>query len=123
VNREGFESVLAMLARDPAVTRIDNSWYAPEGSLSEERLAAYRSILNRIGVPRGVAVDRGAVEFFVSPLGLATGGSTKGIAKFNRPPSGPMFESLDSRPASLPKLTNAYVARGEGWYIFYSWDD
>jgi len=124
-NREGFESVLSMLAEDPGVTRIDDSWYAPEGSLTDQRLAEYRSILEQIDVPRGVAIFRrsGTVEFLVSPLGLATGGSTKGLAHSEKPPDGPRFESLDSRPVSLPKLTKGYVPLGAGWYIFYTWDD
>lgn len=123
-HRDGFESILAMLEQDAEVTRIDDSWYAPEGSLSPERLAAYRSVFRRIGVPRGVAVSSssGHVEFLVSPLGLATGGSTKGLVYSKTPPEGPRFDTLDSRPASLSEHIKAYVPVGGHWYIFYTWD-
>ena len=125
-HRADFEQILAMIQEDPNAKRIASDFIIPEGVISQERWSAYRELFRRAGVEDGIGNwgPKGPVIFFVSGIGLVTGGSTKGYAFLpDAPNPGSTYKSLNSRPPELASNARAYRPIADDWYIYYDWDD
>jgi hypothetical protein len=125
-HRGDFNQLLEMIQRDVNAKRIASDFMIPEGVISEERWSQYRELFRSAGVADGVTnwAPSGPVVFIASAKGFVTGGSMKGYAYLPRPPEPQaLYESLDSRPASLASNARAYRPIAEDWYIYYGWDD
>jgi hypothetical protein len=82
-NRAGFDRLVAMIAENPGLARVDTDWTRPADpasiGVSPERIAAYRRLMTELGVPRGFETVAGGetIHFLAFASGLSIGGRGK----------------------------------------------
>ncbi len=134
LKKSSFEELRGMAASDRHLVRVtidftrledDWSWPRPPGKigLTPERWERYRELFRETGVWAGIkrATDPDTIFFVASAQGLATGGSEKGYA-FSTAALSPVLSSLDGRP-DLKSNRLRFKPLGDGWYLYYFWDD
>ena len=76
--RPSLDSIVGMIAQDPAIERLAPDFTRPEPPpMSPERLADYRERLEKAGIAHGFSRYGDTVEFIVSTQGLSISGSGK----------------------------------------------
>lgn len=82
--RAVLEQVMEMIGEDPGLERLGPDFTRPEDpaqlGISPERIAVYRSLCLKAGIPHGFSHYGNTIEFIVHTRGLAIGGSGKGFA-------------------------------------------
>ena len=85
-NEADFERLLTMLREDRQLQRVDDNWTRPSDpnsiGVSPERIAEYRRLFAKLGIPRGFYAfhDPERFTFLASTFGLSVSGSAKGYA-------------------------------------------
>jgi hypothetical protein len=117
-----FEQLLAMFTEDshlvriaPGFTRLTNDWSWPreDVGLSEARWDEYRELFRTAGIADGIERYGDRVFFYVSSIGLAVSGRSRGIAHSRKAPA-EIAPDLDSRQGE----GISYVSVQGGWYLF-----
>ncbi|MFZ2955684.1 MAG: hypothetical protein WA705_02155 [Candidatus Ozemobacteraceae bacterium] len=120
-----FEQLRRMISEDKDLERVDDTWVSPKNleaiRISEERVAKYRNIFRKIGIPRGIAaydLSRRSILFISSTQGLSVSGSAKGYAWLAEKPSN-LHEDLDSQFSRMGRHEDAAYRHIEGnWYLY-----
>jgi hypothetical protein len=121
-HKQDFEQLRQMILQDKGLTRVDDDWTNPEDpkvlGVTPERIAQYRRIFGRLGIPRGFSADpeRSRIEFIASAQGLSISGSMKSYVYSQHSPPG-LFDDLNN----LPSKENSHgYRRIEGkWYLYF----
>lgn len=76
--RPSLESIVGMIAQDPAIERLAPDFTLPEPlPIPPERLADHRERLEKAGIAHGFSHYGDTIEFIVSTQGLSISGSGK----------------------------------------------
>ena len=115
---------MARIAPDFTWLTDDLSWPRENIGISAERWAEYRRLFKTTGVTAGISrpEDSKILFFIVNASGLVTGGDDKGYA-FSSIPVAPVLISLDDASSELKSGQPGYKPLGDGWYVYYRWDD
>lgn len=124
-----FQLLVDMLRQDRQLQRVDADWTRPEdpstAGVSAERIAEYRRLFAKLGIPRGFYAfhDPERFTFLASALGLGISGSAKGYAYLeNRPDL--IVDNLDAYPGPSGSGTfTAYRHLRDHWYLFLESED
>lgn len=115
------DSLVGMALHD-RVEAVDRTWVRPEGALTPARWNLYRELFDRLDIESGIRqYTPGTIQILFSTQGLATGGSSKGLA-LHPTDSVNAYPNLDRRPPGT-RFGNGYRKLWDGWYIFHDWDD
>jgi hypothetical protein len=101
----------------PTFTRLENDWSWPRADLgfSRERWDRYKALFEEAGVSDGIQKDGEYTWYFVSSVGLAVSGASRGFVYTEAEPS-PVVESLGHCP---PRAEVCFVKLKEHWYLFH----
>ncbi len=134
LKKSSFEELRGMAASDRHLvriaidfTRLENDWSWPRPpekiGLTPERWERYRELFRETGIWAGIdkAADPDTIFFVASANGLVTGGSQKGYV-FSTAALSPVSSSLDG-PIDYKTSRLRFKTLGDGWYLYYSWDD
>ena len=122
-NRQVFEELRRLFAEDshlvrvaPDFTRLNDDWSWPREDigLSNERWDLYRRLFEEAGVSAGVDRQGAQVFFYMSTVGLAVSGASRGVVYTDKQPS-PVGEHLDE----LHGEGIIYVPLSAKWYLFH----
>lgn len=129
--RNDFELLLSMVQHDKGLQRVDDTWTSPERpseiGVSADRIAEYRRLFARLGVPRGFDAFQASkrIIFLVSTQGLSVTGTAKGYAYLVAPPESPelLLPSLDDCTQGRRESFTAYRHIQGGWYLYFDYED
>ena len=122
-NKEPLFQILQMQRHDakviriaPSFTRLENNWNWPRKDigLSEERWNSYRELFGKAGIADGIQNDDGCLFYFVSSVGLAVSGTSRGFV-FTQKPLENVVKNFDECPAGKDPC---YVPLDGPWYLF-----
>jgi hypothetical protein len=122
-NKSAISQILEMQSQDPKVVRIaptftwldtDMSWPRKNLGFSEERWEQYRVLFRKAKIADGIVFRNGAVWYYVSSIGLAIGGASRGFVHSENPLT-PVVASLDQ---CVQKDGSCYVSLEGHWYLF-----
>lgn len=124
-HRPEFELLRAMIANDKGLQRVDQNWTSPEDlstiGITEKRIAQYRSLFRKLGVPRGFKAYRGPeeIDLLAYSFGMLDSGVGKSYSWLAHPPE-TTVPSLD-RPPDQPREGHhdAYRLIEGHWYLHY----
>ena len=127
-NEADLERLLTMLREDPKLQRVDDTWTNPSDpssiGVSAERIATYRRLFAKLGIPRGFyafhAPER--FTFLASTFGLSVSGSAKGYAYLENKPV-LIVSSLDTYWSSDNRSFTAYRHIKGNWYLYFDYEN
>ena len=120
-----FEKLVLMLRTDKKLSRIDDTWTSPEDTASvgvtRERVAEYRAIFGRLGIPRGFVAshDPENFKFISSTAGIGVSGSIKGYCYRESIPDR-ILPDLSGYDAAKYRPFTAYRHIKGKWYLYYN---
>lgn len=126
--KDDFERLVVMLRADSGIQRIDEDWTAPSDpsriGISKERLATYRQLFKKLGIPRGIEVvhQPECITFIASSIGLSISGSAKGYAYLEEPPQ-LVVDNLDTYWSANGQSFTAFKHIKGDWYLFFDYED
>lgn len=127
--RPDLERIVAMARQEHEVTRIapdfiwlaDNSDPTPERrrrALPDARWREYRRLFRRTRVSDGIGIGDG-VFFYVSDVGLAGSGASKGF-RWSKTAQTPLVDHIDDPGNRKPGGWDVFRRIDENWYLEYS---
>lgn len=127
-HRPEFDQLAWMVEKDQGLRRVDYNWTDPsdpkKAGVSDKRIAKYRQLLAKVGVPRGFETTDGQteVDFLYWLTGSAISSDTdKGYAYLTKPPA-VTRDSLDGYRRDDDKPSEAYRHITGNWYLFYEYE-
>jgi hypothetical protein len=136
-HRQEFEALRVMIIHDQGLHRVDADWTDPADpstiGITPGRIAEYRAIFRKLGIPRGFSNYSGSIELLAHCEGIAVSGSSEGYCWLASPPE-KLVSSLDEfrakqsdeygkflehKPNSWQKHGNAYRHIEGNWYLHY----
>jgi len=124
-HRSAFEQLARMVQTDKGLQWVDVDWASPSNTstvgVSPARLAEYRSLLRRAGVPKGFQVGDtpNEIDFYSWVTGSVLSDDTfKGYAYCAKPPVH-RLRSLDNYQPGSENVEIAYRHIQGQWYLFY----
>ena len=92
LHRDTFEELVAMVHDDTRLKRVGKDYTEPEdlqaAGISPQRLALYRELCRRAGLPGGFFREGRSVEFLFHASGIPVSGSAKSFVYDEARPSG-----------------------------------
>lgn len=100
----------------PSFTRLENNWNWPRKDIgfNEERWNYYRELFRNAGIADGIQNEDGYIFYFVSSVGLAVSGTSRGFVFTPTPPEN-VVKSFEECPAGKHPC---YVPLDGPWYLF-----
>ncbi len=136
-HRAEFEQLRIMVSADRGLQRVDQDWTKPDDpaaiGISKERIAEYRRMFRRLGIPRGFQCygDRSEITFIAHAEGLAVAGHAKNyvwsqsepdelvdsIDRFRVQEIRQYRDYLDGKTKTFQKHWNVYRRIEGNWYL------
>jgi hypothetical protein len=122
-----FNQLRDMIMADKYLYRVDYNWTKPEDpktiGVSDERIATYRKMFVKLGIPRGFYFypDSGEVKFLSSAQGLSVSGSSKSYVWLKQTPSG-LVDSIDTHRTKPGATYPVYRHITGNWYLEFDAD-
>ena len=125
-HREEFEALRAMIIHDKGLRRVDDNWTDPADPMSvgvtPERIAEYRAIFRKLGIPRGFSSEPRSIDLLVHTEGISIAGSSKGYAWRRLPPAEtePSLDKPQKKGSEEAESHPVGYRRIEGdWYLYF----
>jgi len=136
-HRAEFEQLREMVSTDAGLQRVDQDWTRPDNpaaiGISAERIAEYRRIFHKLGIPRGFQAygDRSEIKFIAHAEGLAVAGHAKNyvwsasepdelvdsIDQFRVDEMKQYRDYLEKKSETFQKHWNVYRRIEGNWYL------
>jgi hypothetical protein len=124
-HRAEFKKMVEMIKTDTGLERVDWDCTRPENlssiGIAPERIAQYRELFKKAGVPRGFCYRGYGIEFIAGAWGLCTSSISKGYFYTEyKPPQ--LVENLDEYRSQDSKSFPAYRHIEGNWYLYFNCD-